>query len=654
MLRFAIYISNHGYGHASRMAALAKEFNRFGIWTEIRTNRPNFLFSDLMPNHARLSVAELDFGVVHAEMLKTDLDRTRSALLELFSRRTEIVEREVQFLREQHIDCVVADIPFLIFEAASYAGLPVLAISNFDWHYIYSEIFANDVSLRPVINTIFGLYSKAKLSYRLPFSDLCSMGAFPDAQMVGILARKKDNYLDIRKRHDLDPMFPIALSSHGGEGEIDLGLDAFLKVWPGYLISGSDSLQADNHIRIEKDADFLDYLKAADILITKPGYSSLAEAVGHGKTIFFRQRLNYPEERVLTAGLRGYPKAYDLGQKQINRSNWKALLSKVSEGTKKQTHPRYHIANAEIAALMISDYLKVGKRGELISVFDLGSNNLNYCLFDRLTGHSVHNAQLSVGLAKGMTDNVITGVAISRATRALKQLSYFDKSIDSVKYLIGTATCRRAQNIDALKEQIQDKIRLKLQSISARDEAELAYLAARRHLLHNERYLIVDIGGSSTEFVFCKGTNKLHVQSLSLGLLELKKHWKDLTHFRSIISDAFRELNKYHVDKIIAVGLTGAFILKVLNCSQSFLYLDELAPIRKSQLQELTTSLEKSAFGNYEAYLPEPGNRDILAVSASLLMEILDRFEQHQIMVCTDGIAFGYANRINRKNLRKN
>lgn len=650
MLRFAIYISNHGFGHASRMAALAQELNNFGIWTEIRTNRPEFLFSELSQNYSHISVAELDFGVVHSEMLQTDLQGTKTALLSLLSRRAEIAEREIQFLRDERIDCVVADIPFLICEAASYTGVPVLAVSNFDWYYIYSELFATDLSMRPVLNTIYGLYSQVKLAYRLPFSDSISMKAFPRATTVGLLARKKDHYEDIRLKHSLDQALPIALSSHGGEGEIDLGLEAFLKVWPGYLISSSDSLLASNHLRIDKDADFMDYLKASDILITKPGYSSLAEATQLGKTILYRQRLNYPEERVLTAGLSSYPLAYDLGQKKLTKTGWNTLLSAALGSVKPKRRPvQFRNANADIAARMLADFLKVGKRGELISVFDLGSNNLNYCLFDASKEQSVHNVQLSVGLAKGMHDEILSDAAMNRAVRAIKQLSLYDYALDSRKHLIGTAACRRAKNLDVLLGKISGKTGLTLKLISAKDEADYAYLAARSHLKDNEQSLIVDIGGASTEFVWSKGTRKLRTQSLNIGLLELRKHGADIQSSVQHLKEALKGLAIVQVDKVIVVGLTGAFLLKVLSHSQRFLYLDDLVPISKIQLDNLLNTLAQNGFATYEAFLPEPQNKDILAISASLLREILDRFEQNQIMVCTDGIALGFARHIRNK-----
>ena len=77
-----------------------------------------------------------DFGVVHSTGLQTDVKATKDELISLFSRRNEIVEREVSWLREQEIDFALLDIPFLAIEACDYAGVPVFAISNFDWFFI--------------------------------------------------------------------------------------------------------------------------------------------------------------------------------------------------------------------------------------------------------------------------------------------------------------------------------------------------------------------------------------------------------------------------------------------------------------------------------------------------------------------------------------
>ncbi|MDZ4182594.1 MAG: hypothetical protein U1B83_06945, partial [Candidatus Cloacimonadaceae bacterium] len=327
MLRFAIYISNHGYGHASRMAALAEELVKFGIFVHVRSARPDFLFKGLDPMYFEKSDAITDVGARHTSGLLVDLKATKSALLKLLERRLDIIDAEVEFLRSQRIDLVIADIPFLVIEAAAYAGIPVFAVSNFDWSYVYRELFADDTMMRPLINTVFGLYQRVDRAFRLPFSSKDSMAAFRRVEPVGLLARKKDSYSDVKQEHGIDGNMLMLM--FGGEEGMDVDIDAVCKAYPGHVVSTHAHCKAKNHVFITQDADFMDYIHAADIILTKPGYSSFAEAVQYNKYIIYYPRKDYPEERVLIDGLKRYPHKMQLDRLDHDIAGWKQVFASI-------------------------------------------------------------------------------------------------------------------------------------------------------------------------------------------------------------------------------------------------------------------------------------------------------------------------------------
>ncbi|HNQ43943.1 MAG TPA: hypothetical protein PKI59_05910, partial [Candidatus Cloacimonadota bacterium] len=78
MLKVAIYASNHGFGHATRVAALAEALNSFDVYTWICTDRPQHLFANLHPDWSALRPAHLDCGVVHQENLVPNLAATKA------------------------------------------------------------------------------------------------------------------------------------------------------------------------------------------------------------------------------------------------------------------------------------------------------------------------------------------------------------------------------------------------------------------------------------------------------------------------------------------------------------------------------------------------------------------------------------------------
>lgn len=85
--------------------------------------------------------------------------------------------------------------------------------------------------------------------------------------------------------------------------------------------------------------------------------------------------------------------------------------------------------------------------------------------------------------------------------------------------LLATSACRDAKNGDALAQRIQDLTGLTLRIISGEEEARLAFRAAAGQ----ERRLVMDIGGGSTEFTLGDGGRILLAQSAQMGASRLLK-----------------------------------------------------------------------------------------------------------------------------------
>ncbi|MDZ4121118.1 MAG: hypothetical protein U1C33_01760, partial [Candidatus Cloacimonadaceae bacterium] len=330
MLVFALYVSNHGFGHAARVAALAKEFAALGIYCHIRSNRPGFIFAGIDPHYCVLENASMDFGVKHGSNLVADLPRTKEMLLDLMNRRPELIAEEVEFLRNHKIDLILADIPFLVMEAANYANVPVFAISNFDWVFIYAGLFKNDRDMKPVINCIHGLYSHASHAFMLPFGSPKSMASCPRREKIGLLARQNEIYTDIRERFALPPEARLLLCMFGGEGVPEIDMKALCQGFDGFVISTNPKVGERNHLRVNPDDDFIDLIHGVDLILTKPGYSTFAEAAQFGKFILYYERENYPEERVLVQGLRRYPFKQRIDRLCMDSDAWEQLFQDLS------------------------------------------------------------------------------------------------------------------------------------------------------------------------------------------------------------------------------------------------------------------------------------------------------------------------------------
>ncbi|HOZ00883.1 MAG TPA: hypothetical protein PLG20_03645 [Candidatus Syntrophosphaera sp.] len=652
MLRFALYVSDHGFGHASRMAALAEEFNRFGIFVHIRSARPDFLFRNLDPQLSCKENVAIDVGVKHGPDLAPDLQATKEALLGLMGRRLEICEREVDFLRGEGIDLSVADVPWLAVEAGTYAKVPVFAVSNFDWLYVYNGLFGSDREFRPLLNTIFGLYQRAERAFRLPLGSRRSMGAFRNCETTGLLAFRKDFYNDPHEVYGLPAGKPLLTCTFGGEGEMGLDLERVCAAFPGYVFSTREA-KAANHVRVRPNADFSDLIHGSQVLLTKPGYSSFAEALQYGKYIVYRPRENYPEEEVLIRGIARYPRQRRLEGLDLSKREWQAVFRQaLSPNQAGRAVPN---RNAGVAALIVKRYLELRHcREKLRSVFDVGSNNLNYALCVEGQAEPLHTAQISTGLGRDYHLRKDGQVEIPKARlaefkRRVGRFLLYDQVIPSEKRAIATGINRRSPAAEEISQWFTERWGIPFKVLSEREETELAGLAAGTLLATGESAVSADVGGFSTELVFYGHRGEKSGVSLPLGLLTLRRQSGEGVDVEKVIRSALATVPDWTPAKVVCVGLAATFLAKVIR-RERFFQPDKLqgARISVSDLEALVSTLGRGD-GDWSQYLAEAGAADVLALNARLCVLLLDKFGVREFVVCHYGISTGYNLRPRRK-----
>jgi len=644
-LNIAIYVSNHGYGHAARMSAMAEELCAWGIYCHVICAKPGYLFSNLNPGYFTQYIREVDLGVVHGPNLCTDLNKTRSAILNLMNSRPELVNREVDFLRKYHIDLVISDAPFIVGEAAQYCNLPWFVVSNFDWHFVYSRIFSEDQSMLPVLNCIRGLYRLSQIAFRLPFSSSASMGSFTKVIRTGLLARKCRKQTDIRATHQIPDDVPLLLVMFGGEGNMEINYQSLCAGYPGYVLSTCMDVLADNHIKVMPDDDFPALIEQCQIVLCKPGYSTFAEAAQFGKFILYKRRMNYPEEDVLVQGLNRYPRAKELFSLTLSTKQWKEVFLEIS------LHD-YHVkgfsnANHRVAGILINEFLlQSGTSDDYLSVIDLGSHNLNYTLYNLRQKRIVHQAHFTTGLSIGYKDNSLTKSAIRQTKDAINKLMQWEKYISSEKVLIATGVSRTAVNINLLQDWFEKKHKIPFQILTAREEAELVYYAASNLIHPNESSLAFDIGGASTEVVFIPSSGRFSSSSLPIGLVRLDEDYDGFDDALQYINSELQNLEYTQIDCLYGVGLTMIYLAAaIFETDISKAYTLHGQVIRKHELVKLQCKLQSGEEGSSDLQLDSGMRIPILNLSIAFCISLLDRFDLLEIIVCTQGISAGFCRR---------
>jgi len=646
MLRFAIYTSNHGFGHATRMAALAEELNRFGVFVHLLSDRPKHLFANLNPNLSSVEDMSMDFGVRQYSNLDCDIERTKSGLFQLMSERAEILDRETDFIRQEKIDLIIADIPWLAIEVGAYSRIPVFAISNFDWLFIFSDLLAAHPEMRPLLNSIYGLYQRADHAFRLPFSSTKSMGAFRKCEKVGLLARKKDSYTDLRADLGISQETPMLTCAFGGDAKFNFGIDKLCASFPGIVVSKHQDKVAENHVVVDEETDMLDFIQASDILLTKPGYSSFAESVQFGTTLLYHPRKGYPEDGILIDGLKHYPNKYQLDAFPNSVSEWKQVFNNILK--QRKTPRKVKNCNSQIAAKLIQRYIDLRYRGsKLISVFDTGSNNMNYLLQQQDSGKIIHSAQISTGLGKNhkvLADGSISvpSSSLSAYKQSLSRFLVYDTNIDSEKRVLATGIHRRLKEQAKIREFFAQKWKMPYQVISASDELELALLAAKNSLACSAHALVVDIGGFSTELIHVDKRSESVQYSLTVGLLTLRSYLSQHSDLEDYLNTKLSAVPKFTADQLVLIGLTGIFLVKAIKRIRRYdpQYLNSIK-VSRSELEQFFEDLISGNATDVTEFMVEPDSLDILKISARYIILLLDRFRCHEFLTCYYGISAG-------------
>jgi L-arabinokinase len=350
------YITGHGFGHASRVIEVINCLLRQpGLHVFIRTPAARWLFDlTLTPStglgtRARFTyeAVETDTGIVQIDSLRLDEAASvarASAFMSTFETR---VAEEAAALERLDAELVVADLPALGVAAAARAGVPVVALGNFTWDWAYSAY----PGTRAIVEAIAAAYAQADLALRLPMWG--GFGAFAKVIDVPFVARRSSrDPADTRRALGLPQGQRLVFPSFGGHGLERLkdvgGLGDYEVIRP----LDEKRLYA-NGYRYE------DVVRAADVVITKPGYGIIAECLANDTALLYTDRGNFIEYDVLVAAMPRFLRTAYIDHEDLFAGRWTphldALLSQPAAPERPATN------GAEVIADFLLEF--VGSRG---------------------------------------------------------------------------------------------------------------------------------------------------------------------------------------------------------------------------------------------------------------------------------------------------
>lgn len=321
-----VAITNHGFGHATRTASVAAILQQLcpDILLIMVTTAPRWLLESYIPGDFIHRPRAFDIGVVQSDSLTMDKAATREKLQQIRSQQRSLVAGEVNFIRQNRVGLILADIPPLAAVIGKTSGIPCWMLSNFGWDFIYSAWGEEFIEISDWISNCF---RQCDHLFRLPFHE--PMNAFKNITDVGLTGGSPRYAPDeLRVSWGIKTSLEqTILLTFGGLGLQQIPYNN-LQNFPDWQFITFDASAPDlpNLLKItDKKYRPVDFMPLCGRVVSKPGYGTFAEAVRLGVPIVTMTRDDFAEAAFLLEGITNYAPHQILTPEQFFQLNWEFL-----------------------------------------------------------------------------------------------------------------------------------------------------------------------------------------------------------------------------------------------------------------------------------------------------------------------------------------
>jgi len=249
--------------------------------------------------------------------------------------------------------------------------------------------------------------------------------------------------------------------------------------------------------------------------------------------------------------------------------------------------------------------------------------------------------------------------AIARTLAAVDKfaLEITRRGVEKIRFCATSAT-RDATNRDLFIEGVKSRLGIAPDVISGEEEARLSFAGATKDLPDSlAPFLVIDIGGGSTEFVIgnrnvesaksvnigCVRMAERHLKSDPATISEIESARKDI---QTAITEATQVVDIKSAKSLIAVAGTATTVaaaaLDLPQYDRYAIHLSRISATKTHEVSEMFLKMNRSqraALG----YM-HPGRVDVIGAGSLVLSEIVKAVGANEFIACEsdilDGIAF--------------
>ncbi|MEM9214520.1 MAG: glycosyl transferase [Cyanobacteria bacterium P01_F01_bin.150] len=326
-----IAITNHGFGHTTRSSALVDHLQQQcpDLKVIVASTAPQWLINSYIRSDYIYRPQAFDIGVIQSDSVTMDKEATLEKLQQIQKHQDELICDEAEFLKQHNVGLVIGDIPPLATKIAHAAGVPCWMASNFGWDFIYRD-WGNDLNgaFVEITEWIADCFSECDRLFRLPFYE--AMSAFPTVEDVGLTAGspRYDND-ELRQIFDITaPKEKTVLLTFGGLGLAEVPYEALRARTDWQFITFDHQPPSDfpNLLKVtDRTYRPVDFMPLCGQIVSKPGYSTFAEACRVEVPVTSVERRDFAEAPVLVKGLKEHAHHKLLTIEELYAGDWAFL-----------------------------------------------------------------------------------------------------------------------------------------------------------------------------------------------------------------------------------------------------------------------------------------------------------------------------------------
>jgi hypothetical protein len=328
--RIAYFVSPHGFGHAARACAVmdaVHDLNR-ELAFDVYAKTPRWFFDDSLSGPWTYHPLVTDVGFVQKNPLEIDLHETLSRLDRFYPVDPVLVADLAHAVSKRRCGLVVCDIAPLGIEAAKAAGIPSVLIENFTWDWLYDGYQEREPGLRRHVHHLGKLFDAA--DFHLQTEPVCQRKR--SDLVTGPVNRKTTmSRFEVRKRLGISNREKMVLLTMGGIQDKNPSLEILEElqkircVVPG---ASRKVKQQGTLTLLPHRSEYFhpDLVAAADAVVGKVGYSTLAETYSAGVPFGYIVRRDFRESQVLVSFVETNMRGMLIAEQEFYNGAWVSRL----------------------------------------------------------------------------------------------------------------------------------------------------------------------------------------------------------------------------------------------------------------------------------------------------------------------------------------